>query len=494
MKKGLNAWLCIGALLLITSCGKERDYRMAIPADAGIVVGMNLESIAEKADVKGEEEQAKIEAFLKENLDASMSDYVVSLVRNPEESGLDLSSSVYLYYAASSEEIGFIVKVGDEEKVQTLFEKLNGQEEGWVLESRKGVRTLSLDRQAAVAFDESALLLLVNAKTSTSLVEKSIALLTQTEEQSFLSKKELFKAFETQNGDMTGVVSYGSIMPSQLMPMVKNSFPENLDLSDINLLLSLRFEQGKVAMQGECFYTSEVAKEWAKKSEGIVMPQKGLFLPQGNPAFWMGLGLKGEKMFDMLMGYPQYAEQMKPMEPVLRRLFAAIEGDVAISMPVMLSGEMKLNLNIELKEGQENDFMTAVSNLLQGLGVPVSVTGNQTYSMALPGVNLTFGLDEEKHFYLTAQNAELPVADVAAGDWTKEVKGNLLYYRFDIKEFSNLLAPFMEGQKNIQYMSLLDYICGKTKTPDSVDLEVVMKNQDENVLKQMVDIVKSLDE
>ena len=95
---------------------------------------------------------------------------------------------------------------------------------------------------------------------------------------------------------------------------------------------------------------------------------------------------------------------------------------------------------------------------------------------------------------MTAQNAELPVADVAAGDWTKEVKGNLLYYRFDIKEFSNLLAPFMEGQKNIQYMSLLDYICGKTKTPDSVDLEVVMKNQDENVLKQMVDIVKSLDE
>lgn len=491
MKKGLNAWLCIAALLLITSCGKERDYRMAIPADAGMVLGMNLASMAEKADVTGEAVQTKIDVLLKENLDASLYDYVVSIVKNPKESGLDLSSPVYFYYTAL-EEVGFIVKISDEEKVETLFEKLNGQKEGPVLESKKGVHTLSLDRQTAVAFDKSALLVLVNAGTSTSLVEKSIALLTQKEEQSFLSKKELFKAFDTQKGDMKGVMSYGSIMPALLMPMVKNSFPENLDLSDINLLLSLRFEQGKVAMQGECFYTSEVAKEWAKKSGEIIIPQKGLFLPQGNPAFWMGFGLKGEKMFDLLMESPQYAEQMKLMEPELRKLFAAIEGDVAVSIPVMLPG--KVNLNIELKEGEENDFMATISHLLQDLGVPVSATGNQTYGMDLPGVNLTFGLDAEKHFYLTAQNAELPGTDVAAGDWTKEVKGNLLYYRFDIRKFANLLVPFMEGQENIQYISLFDYICAKTKTPTLVDLEVVMKNQDENVLKQMVDIVKLLDE
>jgi len=492
MKKGLNAWLYIVALLLITSCSKERDYRMAIPADAAMVLSMNLESMAEKAGAKGKAEQAEIEAFLKENLNASMYGYVVDLVKNPEESGVDLLSSVYLYYTAS-EEVGFVVKVDDEEKVKTLFEKLNGQEEVPALESKNGVYTLSLEQRAVVAFDKSALLLLLNAETSASLVEKSIALLTQKEEQSFLSKKELFKAFEAQKGDMMGVVSYGSIVPSRLMFMVKNSFPENLNLSDINLLLSLRFEQGKVAMQGECFYTSEVAKEWAKKSEGIIMPQKGLFLPQGNPAFWMGLGLKGEKMFDILMEYPQYAE-MKPMEPVFRKLFTAIEGDVAVSMPVILPGKVELNLNIELKEGQENDFMTTVSSLLQNIGFPLSATGEQTYSMALPAMNLDFGLDAEKHFYLTARNAELPVVDIAAGEWTKEVKGNLLYYRFDIKEFFNLLAPFMEGQKNIQCISLFDYICAKTKASTLVELEVMMKNQDENVLKQIVDIVKSQNE
>lgn len=493
MKKKLGTLLCIVAMLLITSCGKKTDYRMVIPADAGVVLGIDTKSIAEKSGANGEAERAKIEAFLKENLDSSLYGYAVSLMKNPDESGLDFSVPVYFYYTSPGEG-GLIVKVGDEQKLKTLFDKLSEQKKCPALESKNGVNCVALDTESAVAFNESALLLIGNPNSSASLVDRGIALLKQKEEQSFLSKKELFKAFEMLKGDMTSVVSYGSIMPAQYMLLLKNALPEDVQFSDINLLFSLNFEKGKIVMEGEAFYLTDAAKKWAKKSEEIIMPLKGIFLPKENPVLWMGFGAKGDKLFDLLMEYPQYAKQMKPMEPLLRKLFAAIDGDVAITMPSMQLGGVEFNVNIELKKGEEKDFINAISNMIQGFGMPMTSAGNDAYSLSLPGGQLIFGLDGETHFYLTMKNANVATLETTPANWTKEVEGNFFYYRFDIGAFANLLAPFMGSQKNLQCIDLFDYICAKTKKVTFVNLEVVMKNQDENVLKQFVDIAKSLNE
>ena len=52
----------------------------------------------------------------------------------------------------------------------------------------------------------------------------------------------------------------------------------------------------------------------------------------------------------------------------------------------------------------------------------------------------------------------------------------------------------MASQQNMQCLELFDYIDVKTKDNTTVLIEVVMKNQDENVLKQFIDIAKSLNE
>ena len=86
MKKGLGVWLCSIILLLITSCGKKNDYRMVIPADAGIVMGIDSKSITKKAGVNGEAERANIEAFLKNKVESSLYSYALELMKNPDES------------------------------------------------------------------------------------------------------------------------------------------------------------------------------------------------------------------------------------------------------------------------------------------------------------------------------------------------------------------------------------------------------------------------
>lgn len=493
MKKGLSALLCVVALLLITSCGKKSDYRMAIPADAGLVLGIDSKSITEKSGMNGEAEQAKIGEFLKENLDSSLYSYAETLMKNPNESGLDLSVPVYFYYTSPGE-VGLVIKVSDEQKVKALFGKLSDQKACPALESKSGVQCVTLDKQVAVAFNESALLLIGDVNSSASLMDKGVALLTQKEEQSFMSKKDLFKAFNDLKGDMTCAVSYGSIMPAQYMDIMKSSLPENLKLSDINVLLSLNFEQGKIVIKGTSFFLGDEAKEWAKKSEAVVMPLKGLFLPQAEPLFWMGIGLKGDKLFDMLMEYPQYAQQMKPMEPMLRKVFSAIEGDFVISMPSMVQGAVEMCVNVELKKGQEKDFFTTISGLIQSLGMPLSSAGENAYNLTLPGGKLTFGLDKDSRFYLTFKNMDTEAVEAAPVDWTKEVAGNLVYYRFDFGKLVSSLAPFMASQQNMQCLELFDYIDVKTKDNTTVLIEVVMKNQDENVLKQFIDIAKSLNE
>lgn len=493
MKKGLGVWLCSIILLLITSCGKKNDYRMVIPADAGIVMGIDSKSITKKAGVNGETERANIEAFLKNKVDSSLYSYALELMKNPDESGLDFSKLIYAYFTSAGE-VGLIVKVNDEKKLKVLFDKLSEEKVCPALEMKNGVYYVSLDKEVVAAFNESALLLVGNLRKDASLVERGIALLNQKEEQSFLSKKEQVAAFEALRGDVTAVFSLGTMVPPEMMAMVKGVIPENVFLSDLSMLMTCQFEKGKITAQLEGLYLTEAAKEWARKSEEMTMPLKGIFMPKDNQIVWAGFGVKGEKLFDMLMEYPQYAQQMKPMEPILRKMFAAIEGDLSLLMPSTLGG-MEMTLNVELKKGEGTGFLETLSGLMQGTGMPVVVAGDKEYSMAIPMMGeITFGLKGENQFYLGIKSPNVQVMETSPANWLDDMKGNRLYYRFDVQALAKNITPLMDMQENVAFMRLFDYICIKALDYPKVTMEVVMENQEENVLKQIVDLAKSLNE
>lgn len=493
MRKSVNVWLCAAILLLVSCSDKERDYRAAIPADAGVVLSIDLKSLAEKCGADGEAGLTALESFLKENMDVSSSARVLDLVKNPAESGLDFSAPVYVYYVPSGE-AGLVVKVSDGQKVETLWNKLCGQEECPPLESKSGVHYAVWERQAVAAFSESALLLAGGVSPSASLAERGISLLKQEEEQSFLAKKELFEALGTGKGDVAGVVSYASAIPASYLSFVKSTMPEQVRLSDVGMCLSLAFEKGRLVVESRNVYTSDAAKEWAKKQDEATMPLKGLFLPSKEPAFWMGAGIKGDKLFDRLKESPRLTELMEPVEEVLRKLFAAMEGDFSLSVPCLAGEGQEVDLNVELKPGKEDEFVGTIAEWLEDTGMPYSYMGDKSYSVTLPFGKLAFGLDADSRFYLTWKSEDVPAPEAEVSGWTDEVKGKRMYGRFDLQSLSGMLLPFMASQENVRFLELFDCVCVKAKDGSSVSVEIVMKNREENALKQLAGIVGLSDE
>ena len=87
---------CLAAVaVLVVSCGGGADYRNLLPADSFMTMSVNPASLMEKSGACDAAhnpllDRLKAELGKTENLSAEESEYLLSLLENPAESGLDL--------------------------------------------------------------------------------------------------------------------------------------------------------------------------------------------------------------------------------------------------------------------------------------------------------------------------------------------------------------------------------------------------------------------
>ena len=105
MKHLLCSWkaLCCAAVaLLLVSCHGKSDYRNLLPADSTFTLSVNPAALVEKSGV-GSCDQSPLCQRLRAELEAApnLSDterqYLLQLLENPAESGVDERKSIFLF-------------------------------------------------------------------------------------------------------------------------------------------------------------------------------------------------------------------------------------------------------------------------------------------------------------------------------------------------------------------------------------------------------------
>ena len=138
MKKTLRSLklACLAAVsMLVVSCGGSADYRNFLPADSFMTMSVNPASLLQKSDA-GDIEQHPLFIRLKAELDkadgitAEEKEYLLALLKNPCESGIDLKKDLFFFIsmdgAMQSPNVrgGMLLPVGDKAKLDALLARI----------------------------------------------------------------------------------------------------------------------------------------------------------------------------------------------------------------------------------------------------------------------------------------------------------------------------------------------------------------------------------
>ena len=295
MKRFQHYLLSLLALTLgLASCSKDKEYQRVIPSDASVVVALELESLAKKADVTSKENK-----LLREKLVSSMGStdeeekFFKETMESPSKTGLDLMSPVY-GFSTPRVSWALVARVKDEAKVKDFLSKLYSfdgdtkheikQEDGIYFSispssseahreryeqdpdlpaEEQDTTTYEVPADISIcAFSKKAFITLHTEEGSIAAAKKLIKeYLTQGEDKSFV-RSSYFRDLEAQGGDIRAFFSptrlaktEGLSMPPLLEALGKNPRYGKIDMEKISALFSLSFEKGEIS--GKMVYTSE---------------------------------------------------------------------------------------------------------------------------------------------------------------------------------------------------------------------------------------------
>lgn len=332
--------LCVA--LLSVSCGK-RDYRNLLPADAFTVVSVNLATLAEKSDV-GEPTETllyrQIEEALGEDIPEDARRELLALAADPEKSGLDLHSELFVFctlddVAAGRFMCGLLGKVRDRAAVREWLDWAGAagqtvEEKGLTLV--RGI--LPYGYPEVVAFDDEALLLLFSSDPTCDVEAAARRLFAQKRSESLMHRPELAQAFESGN-DIVLAADYGRIFSQGMaqMAMGMNSLPGMEFLAEMSYVLPINFEKGRIVSKVSLFFDSKEAEaQYREFTSGAGKIDGGFLksLPGGNLAL-MAWNMNGARVYAMLQQVPMYS-MMLAMAPQVQTILEAIDGDVAFAV------------------------------------------------------------------------------------------------------------------------------------------------------------------
>ena len=142
IKKILNTTLFV-SLLLLASCSPKTEYTHALPKNASVVVGLELDQMADKAGLNGTEGEKvvnKLKALVKGGLQGDAAQLAERIIDRPSESGLSFDDKVFLFATPHAEALAILAKVNDEGKLETLLKALEKESIATPLREESGCR------------------------------------------------------------------------------------------------------------------------------------------------------------------------------------------------------------------------------------------------------------------------------------------------------------------------------------------------------------------
>lgn len=509
--------------MTLVSCGSTSDYRDLLPADSFITVSARPATLSDKSGA-GDVVQGVIFLRLSEELEKSTTltdeqkEYLMTVLRTPEASGIDMDRDHYFFASldfpangalldsSTPQSFGVLLPLGDGEKFDTLIDFVC-QQSGLRVEPRNGVSFLIFDGtdpySVVCAYDDRAVLFYVSSGSTDEVAGRIEGLFAQKRSESLMGNSDVASQLSTPN-DINLVVSYAGMTSLFENPML-SSLPMVGALKSMIGLGSVNFEKGEIVGDFSVIYTDADSKRQIEEAYAYMTTQKGdllRYIPKSSIAV-MGFGLDGQKLVDFLSTLPGGA--MVTSNPLVTQTISAFEGDMTLSFSGMgADNTFPIGTVVARVNNPE-----ALDSVMASLGMSQAKDANGTYQIPLGQMNgtlLQFGVKKDL-FYLTTDAAV--VAAVVEGKSLESFKSKADLFRdqmgtiyLDFKGLSTLLTAYAGSDASAaEVLSLLSIFdeAEMYSTLEEGRMTVRMTDRSKNALEIFRDainevIVRSLPE
>ncbi len=504
-KKIFNNLLLIGILFLV-SCSPKTEYTHALPKNASIVVGMELDQMANKAGLNGSEGEKvikKLKTLMKGGLQGDAAQLAERIIDQPSESGLSFDDKVYLFATPHAEALAILAKVTDEGKLETLMNVLQKEAIATPLREESGCRWTQVGG-ALCAFNNGTFLLLQPSKGDASGMKGTLlSLMRQKEGEGFASLPE-FTKIEAPGNDIASVVNLSAV-PYELTTPLRMGLSADIRLEDIKYFVSANFEPGKVVMNSESLISNPKILGFFDTMDKVIQPIQGKYLDyyQGNTLLWASGRIDGKELYRMLCQNPTIKQMLdNPLLPVdVEYIFSSIQGDFAVGRSTLYTDNYLLYADVT-----NSDFLKTFEDLrpmlaLTGGQIVLDNVGTDEYVMRTYEGNYYFGVKNNR-LYVTNNRSFAEEAGRTYGasmgvkPWSAEVKQNRLYASVNLSAIAKAYRSYsFTGNKQVDtFLMLLINQCNylNVSMPDGRQgkAELVLNDKDQNLLKLLVSMLE----
>lgn len=504
-KKIFNNLLLIG-ILFLASCSPKTEYTHALPKNASIVVGMELDQMANKAGLNGSEGEKvvkKLKTLMKGGLQGDAAQLAERIIDQPSESGLSFDDKVYLFATPHAEALAILAKVTDEGKLETLMNVLQKESIATPLREESGCRWTQVGG-ALCAFNNGTFLLLQPSKGDASGMKGTLlSLMRQKEGEGFASLPE-FTKIEAPGNDIASVVNLSAV-PYELTTPLRMGLSADIRLEDIKYFVSANFEPGKVVMNSESLISNPKILGFFDTMDKVIQPIQGKYLDyyQGNTLLWASGRIDGKELYRMLCQNPTIKQMLdNPLLPVdVEYIFSSIQGDFAVGRSTLYTDNYLLYADVT-----NSDFLKTFEDLrpmlaLTGGQIVLDNVGTDEYVMRTYEGNYYFGVKDNR-LYVTNNRSFAEEAGRTYGasmgvkPWSAEVKQNRLYASVNLSAIAKAYRSYsFTGNKQVDtFLMLLINQCNylNASMPDwrQGKAELVLNDKDQNLLKLLVSMLE----
>jgi len=501
----------LAALLLLVACSPQTEYTHAIPKNASVVMGMELDEMAEKAGLNGQEGDkviSKLKTLIGGGLQGDAAQLAERIIDQPSESGLSFDDKVYLFATPHAEALAMLAKVTDEGKVEKLLDMLEKESVATPLREESGCRWAQVGGTLC-AFNNGTFLLLQPSKGDASGMKGTLlSLMRQKEGEGFHALPEFAKV-KAEGNDLASVINL-SAMPYEWSAPLRMGLSGNIRLEDIKYFVSANFEQGRVVMNSESLINNPMIQGFFDAMDKVMQPVGGKYLDyyEGNTMLWMGGNIQGKELYKMLCQNPTIRQVLdNPILPVdVEYIFSSIEGDFAFGCDNLTTGNYLLYADVT-----NSGFLKTFEDLrpllaLTGGQIVLDNVGENEYLMHTLYGKFWFGVKDNRLYVTTNRTWAEEVgrtygASLGRKPWASEVKENRLYASVNLKALNQTLAKYrslmITGNRQVDtallfFVGQCDYFNASMTDWRHGKAELALKDKNMNLLQWLVSVLQNL--
>lgn len=469
--------------LCLVSCSKK-DYVNVIPKDASFVMSADLKTIAEKADLENSSYMPIVSEFMSELVGSN--EQVQSYMKDPKKTGIDFRQPLYVFMAGDV--LGVTMAVYDKGDVEkTLAAGKSSGLYGGMTET-DGISMATLDRRGIVAFNKSTLLILANTSANSADALKPLC------KQLFGLDKDLrFAESDAYNkmNDLEGELQFYSdiaMLPGNIINDLKPLMPEGVRYSDVEAYSSVSFLNGKVVWKGSMGGKTKDAAKLIKKGNKKLKKIDGEYIdsPMQDFLVWACFGVEKGGLLDMAKQTADGKQMLLMLERAIdiEQMMKQVEGDVSF-VCAAIDDETEYMIMAEI---DDDDFLKDVDywqRSMKDYGMSMTKTIGDNYLLNAGDYAVNWGVDDDNLYFASpAMFAKNSVSQRSTllQPLKADIKSSLFYAYINMEVASQYGEPSMVRKVTDKMKSLIIQV----KSPDSMEITLNMKDDSQNVLKELM--------